>query len=217
MKKLWELFVTFFKIGMVTFGGGYAMLPIIQREIVDKKQWATDEQVVEYYAIGQCTPGLIAVNTATFVGNEVAGIAGGIIATFGFILPSFFIIMIIASLLQNFADISIVKNAFAGIRVCVCVLILQAVINMWKNSISDPFTIVIYFGILIASSFFSVSPVALVLIAAVGGIIGGAFLAHSNSPYINDFLENKDARFGDKFGRKREHRILRKNKDKADK
>ncbi|MGI6205886.1 MAG: chromate transporter [Anaerovoracaceae bacterium] len=211
MKKLWELFVTFVKIGSMTFGGGYALLPIIQREIVDNKKWATDEQIVEYYAIGQCTPGLISVNTATFVGNEVAGVAGGIIATLGFVLPSIIVITLVAGLLENFANYPIVKNAFAGIRVCVCVLILEAVVKMWKNSISDPFTIVIYIGVLAASVFLSASPVLLVIIAAAGGIAGGAFLAHRNSPYVNDFLENKDARFGDKYGHK-----IKKRKNRED-
>lgn len=210
MKKLWELFITFMKIGSLTFGGGYAMLPIIQREIVDNKKWATDEEIIEYYAIGQCTPGLIAVNTATFVGNNVAGMLGGIAATIGFVFPSIVIITIIASVLQNFADYQIVKDAFAGIRVCVCVLVLQTVLKMWRSSISDPFTVVIYIGVLAAAVFLSASPVILVLIAAAGGIIGGALLAHSNSPYVNDFLENPQARFGDRYGHKKDKKMAEK-------
>ena len=97
-----ELFITFFKIGLFTFGGGYAMLSLIQREVVNNKQWATDEEVLDYYAVAQCTPGVIAVNTATFVGCKVAGIPGGIIATLGVVTPSIIIIMIIANLLNFF-------------------------------------------------------------------------------------------------------------------
>ena len=110
MKELAELFWIFAKMGAVTFGGGYAMLPIIQREIVEKRQWATEAEVMDYYAIGQCTPGIIAVNTSTFIGYKRKGIAGGFTATFGFVFPSLVIITIIAAFLQNFAHISYVAH-----------------------------------------------------------------------------------------------------------
>ena len=125
MKELFDLFWTFAKIGSITFGGGYAMLPIIQREIVEKKKWATEEEVMDYYAVGQCTPGVIAVNTATFIGYKLRGIFGGIFATLGVVFPSLVIIMVIAAFLKNFAEFEIVKHAFGGIRVAVVALIIS--------------------------------------------------------------------------------------------
>ena len=114
MKELFDLFWTFCKIGALTFGGGYAMLPLIQREIVENKKWSTEKEILDYYAVGQCTPGVIAVNTATFIGYKLRGIIGGIVATLGVIFPSIVIILIIATFLQNFADLAIVQSAFAG-------------------------------------------------------------------------------------------------------
>ena len=113
MKELFNLFFAFAKVGVLTFGGGYAMLPILQREIVEKNNWASDEELMDYYAIGQCTPGVIAVNTATFIGQKNKGIMGGIMATLGVVTPSLIIITAIAAFISNFADLAIVKNAFA--------------------------------------------------------------------------------------------------------
>ena len=113
------------------------MLPILQRELVDNRGWATEEELADYYAIGQCTPGIIAVNTATFIGAKRKGIIGGIVATIGVVFPSMIIISIIAAFLQNFADYPVVIHAFAGIRVCVCVLILNAIIKLWKKAVID--------------------------------------------------------------------------------
>ena len=134
---LWNLFVSFAKVGMLTFGGGYAMIPILEREIVDKHEWASSEELMDYYAVGQCTPGVIAVNTATFIGHKIAGNLGGVIATAGVIFPSVVIICVIAGILSNFADIPAVQSAFAGIRVCVCVLIFNAVVKLWKAAVPD--------------------------------------------------------------------------------
>ena len=134
MKKLWELFWTFAKMGAITFGGGMAMLPILQREVVDTKHWATEEELVDYYAIGQCTPGIIAVNTATFIGQKYGGVAGGIVATLGVVFPSLVIISILAGLISNFAHLAWVKNAFAGIQGCVCGLIFDAAGTLMKKS-----------------------------------------------------------------------------------
>lgn len=119
MKKCWKLFWVFAQIGITTFGGGYAMLSILQREVVEKRHWATEEELMDDYAIGQCTPGVIAINTATFIGYKLYGITGGIIATLGVIFPSLLIITSIAAFLLNFADLAIVKHAFDGIRACV--------------------------------------------------------------------------------------------------
>ena len=133
MGNLLNLFLIFAKIGVTTFGGGYAMLPVLQREIVEKRGWATDEELMDYFAIGQCTPGIIAVNTATFIGQKQSGIAGGIMATLGVVSPSILIITLIALFLNNFADIEWIRHAFSGIRVCVCLLILNAVIKLGKK------------------------------------------------------------------------------------
>ena len=117
--SLAELFIAFAKVGVLTFGGGYAMIPILERELVDNHSWATNEELMDYYAVGQCTPGIIAVNTATFVGKKVAGVPGGIVASLGVVAPSVVIITLIAGILTSFADIPAVKSAFGGIRVCV--------------------------------------------------------------------------------------------------
>ena len=133
MKKYWELFIAFARVGVMTFGGGYAMIPILERELIDKRGWTTNEELMDYYAVAQCTPGVIAVNTATFIGYKLYGVLGGIIATMGVIFPSLVIITAIAGVLTNFADVPAVKSAFAGIRVCVCVLIFNAVVKLWKR------------------------------------------------------------------------------------
>ncbi len=170
-KELIELFFVFAKIGGTTFGGGYAMLPILQSEIVDKRSWATEEELMDYYAIGQCTPGVIAVNTATFIGYKFAGVVGGIIATLGVVFPSIVIITVIAAFLRNFAELEFVKHAFNGIRACVCVLIFDSIIKLGKKSIVDKRCVVIYLVILGLSLFTSLSPILLVVIAGIAGII----------------------------------------------
>lgn len=171
MKELINLFKAFAKVGVLTFGGGYAMLPILQREIVEKNNWATDEEIMDYYAIGQCTPGVIAVNTATFIGQKNKGVIGGIVATLGVIFPSIVIITIVAAFISNFSDLPVVKNAFAGVRVCVCVLILNAVIKLWKNSVVDKATLVIFLGVFLGSALTDLSPIIFVLITAIAGIV----------------------------------------------
>lgn len=176
MKELFDLFFTFMKIGAVSFGGGYAMLPILTREFVDKRGWCTDTELNDYFAIGQVTPGVIAVNVATFMGNKRKGIVGGIIATLGLVCVPVCIITVIAALLTNFADIEIVKHAFAGIRVSVCVLILNAIMRLWKKSVIDIPTFIICALLFTISAFgdylpISISPVILVVAAAISGII----------------------------------------------
>lgn len=171
MKELIDLFVTFSKVGIMTFGGGYAMLPILQREIVETKKWATSEEVIDYFAIGQTTPGIIAVNTATFIGQKQRGTLGGIIATLGLVFPSYIIITIIAMFMQNFADSTILQNAFAGIRVSVYILILNAVIKLWKSSVVDKAGLLIFLFIFTMSVFTNWSPVIFVVLAAVIGIL----------------------------------------------
>ncbi|MGN1002793.1 MAG: chromate transporter [Oscillospiraceae bacterium] len=170
MKKLWELFSAFARIGVLTFGGGYAMLPMLQREVAERKGWATEEELMDYYAIGQCTPGIIAVNTATFVGQKQAGILGGIAATLGVVFPSLIIITLIAAVLNNFAELPAVKNAFAAIRVCVCVLILNAVVKLWKKAVVDLPAFLIFLAVFAASVLTDVSPIVFVLLSAGAGL-----------------------------------------------
>ena len=171
MKELWTLFWTFAKTGVMPFGGGMAMLPILQREVVESKHWATEEELVDYFAIGQCTPGIIAVNTETFIGQKYAGIAGGIVATLGVVFPSLVIISILAGLITNFSDLAWVQNAFAGIQVCVCVLIFNAVSKLLKKSVVDKRTAVIFVLVLLGGVFLDLSPVWFVIGAALAGIV----------------------------------------------
>ena len=143
MREIWELFATFFRIGICTFGGGYAMLPMLEREIVNKNKWATMEELLDYFAIGQCTPGIIAVNTATFVGYKRRGVSGGIVATLGLVAPSLVIITMIAMLLSNFMDNQIVMHAFAGIRIAVCAMIAKSVVKLASTSVRKWWQIVL--------------------------------------------------------------------------
>lgn len=172
MPLLLDLFCAFFRIGLFTFGGGYAMLPLLQREIVEKKHWATEEELLDYFAIGQCTPGIIAVNTATFVGFKEKKLSGAIFATLGVVSPSLVIITVIAALLSNFAHIAAVQNAFAGIRVAVCVLILNSIVKLWKKSVVDKLTLGVFIAVFLGSVLLShVSPVVFIVAAAVLGIV----------------------------------------------
>ncbi len=172
MKVLWQLFSVFFRIGAFTFGGGYAMLSLIQKEVVDNKKWATDEEVLDYYAVAQCTPGVIAVNTATFIGYKQKGVLGAIMATLGVVLPSLLIITVIATVLQNFMEYKIVQHIFGGIRVVVAVLIVNAVITMGKKAIKDLLCVFLAIASFSASLIFpGLSPVLVVLAAALIGLV----------------------------------------------
>lgn len=170
MKELADLFLTFCRIGGLTFGGGYAMLPMIQQEVVEKRKWATNEEVMDYYAVGQCTPGIIAVNTATFIGYKRRGVIGGIVATAGVIFPSIIIISLIAACLQNFADLPVVQHAFGGIRVAVAVLVTMAIIKLWKSGVKDKLGIAICIGTFIVQVLLGLSPVYIVIAAILLGI-----------------------------------------------
>ena len=175
MKELFELFLAFARIGGLTFGGGYAMLPMLQREAVEKQDWVTEEELMDYYAVGQCIPGVIAVNTATFIGNKVKGLPGAIAASLGVISPSLVIIIAIAAFIQSFSDLPIVQNAFAGIRVGVCVLILSAVLKLFKKAIIDKFTLGLFAVVFLLSIFTDISPIVFVIVSALAGIIVHAF------------------------------------------
>lgn len=171
MKTLWELFIVFARIGGFTFGGGYAMLPMLQKEVVENKKWATSDELMDYFAIGQCTPGIIAVNTATFIGYKIKGVLGGIVATLGVVSPSLVIITAIAAFLQNFQDIVYVKYAFGGIRAAVVALILSAVLKIGKKSVVDVITTIIFLVVTALSIFTDLSPAVFVIFAGVCGIV----------------------------------------------
>ena len=172
MKELLTLYGLFFKIGIMTFGGGYAMLPMLERELVTNRKFVTMEEIMDYFAVGQCTPGIIAVNTATFIGYKRKGVLGGIFATLGVITPSLIIITLLASILSFFAGNEIVKHSFAGISVAVCALIVQAILKLSKSGIKDVFT-----GIVAGVSFILVvfvkglSPIVIILAAAAAGVV----------------------------------------------
>ena len=171
MKLLFEMFLTFAKVGVMTFGGGYAMLPILQREVVENKGWATEEELMDYFAISQCTPGVIAVNTATFIGQKYKGFWGAVFATTGVVFPSLVIISLLAGVIEAFSHITWVQNAFGGIRICVCVLITNAVLKLFKKAVVDLPTLVIFLAVCLGSILLDVSPVIFVVLAAFAGII----------------------------------------------
>ncbi|MBQ6388440.1 MAG: chromate transporter [Mogibacterium sp.] len=181
-----DLYLTFARVGVMMFGGGYAMLPILQREIVEKKGWSTEDQLADYYAVGQCTPGVIAVNTATFVGSYNAGIAGGVFATLGVVSGPIIIITVIAAFLSGYMDLPVIAHAFNGVRACVTALILSSVIKLFKGAVKDWPTRIIYLivlGLAASGTFLATpanlaavwdvitSPVFLVLISGVLGLV----------------------------------------------
>lgn len=170
MKELFQLFASFCKIGALTFGGGYAMLPMLTRELCETRGWVTNEELLDYYAIGQCTPGIIAVNTATFVGYKRKGVLGGVFATLGIAFPSLVIITLIAGLLQNYAHFDIVRHAFNGIRVAVVALILSAVVKLWKTSVKNAIGVILFLMAFGATVVFGLSPIWIVLVAVLCGL-----------------------------------------------
>ncbi len=171
MKLLWDLYLIWFKMGLFTFGGGYAMLPMIQKEVIDKHHWATEEEIMNYYAIGQCTPGIIAVNTATFVGYYLKGVVGGVIATLGVISPSVIIITVIAALISNFMEIEMVKHALLGINVAVCALMIKSISGLWKKSIKNIGSFTVFAIALLLSVLTDISTVYLVILSGILGVV----------------------------------------------
>ena len=170
VKKLLSLFLTFAKIGVMTFGGGLTMLPLLTKEIVEKKKWASEEQLLDYYAVGQCTPGIVAVNTATFIGYSQAGIAGGIFATVGMVTPSVLIIIAVAAALQQFMEYPVVASALMGIRAVVCALLSHTVITLAKKSLVDIVTAMIFIIGFVLCFIFDITPILVVVVGAIIGI-----------------------------------------------
>ena len=182
-----DMFLTFARVGACTFGGGYAMLPILQREVVEKKGWAVNEDLTDYYAIGQCTPGIIAVNTAIFLGHKMKGVAGGVVAALGVVTPSILVITVIAAFLANFADYPLVQHALAGVNACVVALIAHSVVKLGKSNLKNAVQIGIFLAVLLLGALeglnpmpgtgldgilgFLASPVTLVVMSAVAGLL----------------------------------------------
>ncbi len=178
LKTCLELFGVFMRMGAMTFGGGYAMLPILQRELVEKRQWVTDEDLTDYYAIGQCTPGIIALNVSTFIGRSKAGLLGAVSAAIGFELVPLLIILVISLFLEGFSENEYVQHALAGINVCVCVLILNTLLKLRKSTLKGAFSLVVFFVVFALAAMgeflpFSIPLPVLVIAAAATGIIVG--------------------------------------------
>lgn len=169
MKELLELYKSFFKIGLLTFGGGMAMLPMLQAEVVDKQKWATQDELLNYYAVGQCTPGVIAVNTATFVGYKQKKAIGGAAATFGVVSPSLIIIMLIAAFLGNISEYQIVQDALWGVRIAASALIFSSIVKLFKSGVKDLFGLVMFLLALLLTGAFGMSSVVMVIVAILGG------------------------------------------------
>lgn len=166
-----DLFITFFRIGILTFGGGLTMLPLLKYELVDTKKWISEERLLDCYAIGQCTPGIIAVNTATYVGYLKKGVFGGIFATLGMVSPSVIIITVVALFLQNFMEVAIIQHALMGIRGAVCALMLNTVVSLAKKSLISKSAIVICAVTLLLALFTEVPTIMLIILAGVSGVI----------------------------------------------
>lgn len=175
IKELWTLYTAFFKIGLLTFGGGYAMLPMIEKEVVEKHKWATLDEVMDYFAISQCTPGVIAVNSATFIGYKTKGILGGIFATLGVITPSIIIITLVATVLNTFYENKYVKAAFQGIGVAVCAILVQAILKIGKSGIVDWFTAILAIVAFLTAFFFNISTIWIIIAAGIIGIVFKTF------------------------------------------
>lgn len=170
-RELCTIFWVFFKMGAVTFGGGYTMLPILRREIVQNHEWTDEETIMDYYALSQGLPGIIAINVSVFIGYGRRKIAGAIAAAFGMVAPCIIIISTIAFCLSNFQDNVYVQYALAGISVCVSALILDAVVSMWKKGVKDVFGVVIFLAMLGLNTFTNISPIILIVSCATIGIL----------------------------------------------
>ena len=171
MRELWKIFLTFFKIGAFTFGGGYAMIPLIQKEAVENHHWVEDEDILDIVAIAESTPGPIAINAATFVGYRVKGFAGALAATFGVVLPSFMIILAISYVLRQFRDWKAMQDAFRGIRAGVLVLMLKALIKMFKTNRKG----IVAYGIMglsfVLTAVWNVNTFLIIALCAVLGLV----------------------------------------------
>lgn len=170
-RTLWQLYLAFFRIGGLTFGGGLSMLPMLKYELVEKKKWISEDELLDCYAIGQCTPGIIAVNTATFVGYRKRGVAGGIFSTLGMVTPSLVIITLVAACLERFMDNVWLRHALMGVRGVVCALMLNTVVNLARKSLADAFTCAICGIVLVLGLLTNVPTILIVVVSAALGVL----------------------------------------------
>ena len=192
LKTLFGLYYSFAKIGTFTIGGGLAMMPMMQKELVDKKKWITDEELIDYYAVGQSTPGIIAVNVATFVGYKQCGIIGGIVGTLGMVTPSLVIIMILANLINSISDYPIVQKALNGINVAVAALLTSVIVGFAKKTIKNVGNAVFMGIAFILISFFHVPSFIIILCAIATGIILTAVKLRKEAARKADVPEESD-------------------------
>ena len=171
--SLKDLYISFFRIGLFTFGGGLAMIPMLEKEIVDKHGWCSEEEIMDYYAVGQCTPGIIAVNTATFVGYKYRGVLGGIVTTLGVITPSLIIMTLIASFLKNFADIPLVQHALRGLGAGVCAIIIPSIIKMAKSALTSVIYVLLAITAFVVAEFTEIPIFVIVLFGVAAGTLIG--------------------------------------------
>jgi len=169
--EYWKIFIAFFKVGLFTFGGGAAMVPFFRRELIEKNGYISEEELMNYYAIGQCTPGIIAVNVATFTGYKIKGVKGGCLATFSIILPSLIVITLLAGILQMLSQNELLSHIFSGIRKGVVALIFNEVVKLFQRNVISVYQKCIFFGILAILLCFSISPILAILLAAGVGSI----------------------------------------------
>ena len=174
--KVLQLFLTFLKIGAFTFGGGYAMIPIIQKEIVEKRKWITDDDILEIIAIAESTPGPIAINSATFVGYRVAGFFGAFFSTLGVVLPSFVIILVISFVLREFQHIKAVQYAFNGIRAGVLALLFKALVAMYKKAPKGLVSYIVIACSFLITAFFDINVLFVILGCAVFGLVSSVII-----------------------------------------
>lgn len=171
MKQLFDIFLTFFKLSPITFGGGYAMIPVIQQEIVEKKRWLEEEEVADLFALSGSIPGAIAINTATFIGYRIAGIPGAVFATIGVMVPTFFIVVVLSIFYGFFHDHPKVEAAFEGIRSAVVALIVFAAYKIRKSAVVDKTTFAVAAAALILLLFLHMHPVFVIALGAAAGVL----------------------------------------------
>jgi len=171
MKRLWVIFLTFCKVGGLTFGGGYAIMPLLQKEVVQNKGWAKEEEVMEYYAISQCLPGPIAINVSIMLGHKLKGASGAVAAALGVIMPSIIVIIVLAVFLQGLMDIPLIGHAFAGIRVAVSALVIHTVVVLGRRGVKDFYGLLIFIVVFIFALFTDISPAYIIVAAGLFGIL----------------------------------------------
>ena len=169
--KVFSLFTTFLKIGTFTFGGGYAMIPLIQKEVVEEKEWITNDDILDVIAIAESTPGPIAINAATFVGYKICGFFGALFATLGVVIPSFFIIVVVSLMLRQFQELEAVQFAFHGVRAGVLALIIKAFTSMYKQAPKNLLSYIIIISALVAVTLFEVNILLIIILCCLVGIL----------------------------------------------